>query len=96
MNRRICVFCGAKTGRASAYADAARKLAENLVAHGCDLVYGGGGGGLMGVLADEVLALGGEVIGVIPRHLLAREVGHSGLKDMRVVDTHARAQNGDG
>ena len=62
-------------------------LAEHLVSNRISIVYGGGNVGLMGVLADAVLALGGEVIGVIPRSLVQKEVAHTGLTDLRVVDS---------
>ncbi|HEX2224649.1 MAG TPA: TIGR00730 family Rossman fold protein [Thermoanaerobaculia bacterium] len=85
--RRICVFCGSSPGASPAYAEAARELGRLLARRGLGLVYGGGNVGLMGILADAVLAEGGEVIGVIPHSLMAREVGHSGLTELRVVDT---------
>jgi uncharacterized protein (TIGR00730 family) len=85
--RRICVFCGSNTGSGSAYIDAARSLGQLFAREGIALVYGGGSVGLMGELADSVLAAGGEVIGVIPHALWAREVGHRGLTDLRIVDT---------
>jgi hypothetical protein len=85
--RRICVFCGSNKGNNSEYAEAARQLGELFAREGIALVYGGGSVGLMGELADSVLASGGEVIGVIPHALWAREVGHRGLTDLRIVDT---------
>jgi uncharacterized protein (TIGR00730 family) len=84
---RICVFCGSNTGTDPAYADAARHLGQLFGREGIGLVYGGGSVGLMGELADAVLAAGGEVTGVIPHALWAREVGHRGLTDLRIVDT---------
>jgi uncharacterized protein (TIGR00730 family) len=83
--RRVCVFAGSSSGRLDAYADCAAALGRELAAQGITLVYGGGRVGLMGVLADAVLAQGGEVIGVIPEALLAREVAHPGLSQLRVV-----------
>ena len=83
--KRICVFCGSSEGARAAYADAARALAGELVRRKIGLVYGGGSVGLMGVLADTALAAGGEVIGVIPGPLAARELAHPGLTEMRVV-----------
>lgn len=83
----VCVFCGSNTGRGEAYAQAARELARAVVARGLDLVYGGGSIGLMGVLGEAALAAGGHVIGVAPRSLLEREVVHTGLSDLRVVNT---------
>ena len=82
--KRICVFCGASPGARLEYADATVELARMLVAEGIGVVYGGGGVGLMGVLADAVLAEGGEIIGVIPRALVDREIAHRDV-DMRVV-----------
>ncbi len=87
MIHRVCVFCGSNTGSDPSYADAARNLGQLLAREGVSLVYGGGSVGLMGELADSVLASGGEVIGVIPHALWAREVGHRGLTDIRIVDT---------
>jgi uncharacterized protein (TIGR00730 family) len=85
--RRVCVFCGSSHGLRPAYADAARVLGRALADRGLGLVYGGGNVGLMGVIADEVLAAGGEVVGVIPHALMAREIGHTGLTEMHVVDS---------
>ena len=87
MIRRICVFCGSNKGSSGEYAEAARQLGELFAREGIALVYGGGSVGLMGELADSVLASGGEAIGVIPHALWAREVGHRGLTDLRIVDT---------
>jgi uncharacterized protein (TIGR00730 family) len=89
--KSIAVYCGASFGASPLYADAARDLARALVGHNIGLVYGGGKVGLMGVIADEVLRLGGEATGVIPRALVEREVGHAGLTRMFVVkDMHER------
>ena len=89
--KSIAVYCGASVGARTVYADAARALAAALVDHNIGLVYGGGKVGLMGVIADEVLRLGGEATGVIPRALLEREVGHTGLTRQFVVkDMHER------
>jgi uncharacterized protein (TIGR00730 family) len=83
--RRVCVFCGSSPGGNSLYADVARHTGAVLARRGLGLVYGGGNVGLMGVLADAVLADGGHVIGVIPQSLVDLEVAHSGLPDLRVV-----------
>ena len=83
--RRVCVFCGSSPGARPAYAEAAEELATLLVADGIGVVYGGGGVGLMGKLADAVLGQGGEITGVIPHALVDREIGHSGVHDMRTV-----------
>jgi uncharacterized protein (TIGR00730 family) len=89
--KSIAVYCGASFGADPVYADAARALAQVLVAHNIGLVYGGGKVGLMGTIADEVLRLGGEATGVIPRALVEREVGHAGLTRLFVVkDMHER------
>lgn len=85
MLRRIAVFCGANSGAAPVYADAARGLGALLGSHGIELVYGGGRVGLMGVLADACLRAGGRVTGVIPQALADREVAHRGLTHLRVV-----------
>jgi hypothetical protein len=89
--KTIAVYCGASHGAHPLYADAARALARALVEHNIGLVYGGGKVGLMGVIADEVLRLGGEATGVIPKALMEREVGHAGLTRLFVVkDMHER------
>ena len=85
--RRICVFCGSKSGTSPRHAETARLLGEALVRRGLGLVYGGGNIGLMGVLADAVLAAGGNVIGVIPRFLMDREFGHPGVSELLVVES---------
>src|SRR5690606_23633712 len=87
----ICVFCGSSTGHNPAYRQAATQLGETLVEHNLGLVYGGGTVGLMGVLANAVLAKNGEVTGVIPEGLATRELLHTGVSDMRrVPNMHAR------
>jgi uncharacterized protein (TIGR00730 family) len=83
--KRLCVFAGSATGRRTEYADAARALAAEMARRGLGVVYGGGAVGLMGVLADTALAAGGEVIGVIPRALAAREIAHAALSELRLV-----------
>jgi uncharacterized protein (TIGR00730 family) len=83
--KRLCVFCGSNLGRHPAYAEAAQDLARALVTRKIDLVYGGARVGVMGVLADAVLAAGGHVIGVIPQGLVEQEVAHTGVPDLRVV-----------
>jgi len=85
--RRICVFCGSNLGNRAAYRAAAERLGALLAQRGIELAYGGGNIGLMGVLADAALAAGGTVIGVIPESLMAREVGHLGLSELRVVSS---------
>jgi len=98
---RLTVFCGSSLGRSPSYAAAARGFARAMVARGIGLVYGGAAVGLMGVMADTVLEGGGEVIGVIPRLLVEREIAHRGLTELRTVETmHERkalmADLGDG
>lgn len=89
--KTIAVYCGSSPGAKPLYAECARALGRALVEHNIGLVYGGGKVGLMGVIADEVLRLGGEATGVIPRALLAREIGHDGLTRQFVVkDMHER------
>lgn len=83
--KSVCVYCGSNPGRQPAYAEAARRLGEALVERGLGLVYGGASVGVMGVLADTVLALGGRVTGVIPEALVRREVAHPGLSELRVT-----------
>lgn len=83
--KRICVFAGSSRGAREEYAQAAQQLARELVSRDCDVVYGGGKVGMMGVLADATLAAGGKVIGVIPKALLEKEVAHGGLTELRVV-----------
>ena len=83
--KRICVYCGSSNGTRPSYIQAARALGTSLVRRGLGLVYGGSNVGLMGALADTVLAGGGEVIGVIPEPVVIREVAHTGLADLRVV-----------
>lgn len=87
----LCVYCGSSFGVSSGYTEAARILANQMVARDIALVYGGGKVGLMGVIADEVLRLGGTVTGVIPQALMEQEVGHQQLTHLHVVkDMHQR------
>jgi uncharacterized protein (TIGR00730 family) len=83
--RRICVFCGSSPGSRPEYRAAAEELAAELARRKIGLVYGGGNVGLMGVIADAVLGAGGDVQGVMPEHLVAREIGHKGLTKLHVV-----------
>ncbi|MGK7396213.1 MAG: TIGR00730 family Rossman fold protein [Candidatus Cyclobacteriaceae bacterium M3_2C_046] len=90
---RICVFCGSKKGKDPVFEEQARILGQIMAGRNYTLVYGGGGIGLMGVLADEVIHLGGRVIGVIPRFLSDRELGHDNLTELILVDSmHQRKQ----
>ncbi|MFZ6774486.1 TIGR00730 family Rossman fold protein [Undibacterium sp. SXout7W] len=83
--KAICVYCGSSAGINPAYAAGARQLAAALVNKKLGLVYGGGNVGLMGIIADEVLRLGGHVTGVIPKALMDKEVGHVELSQLHVV-----------
>ena len=84
---RICVFCGSNPGVRPEYARAARDLGSLLARRGIGLVYGGGAVGLMGAVADAALEAGGAVVGVIPQTLVARELAHPGLTELRIVRT---------
>ena len=89
--RRVCVYCGSNPGRRPEYAAAAGELADVLVRHELELVYGGADKGIMGVLADAMLEQGGKVHGVIPKMLTAKELAHQGLTELHVVASmHAR------
>jgi len=91
--RSVCVFCGSSPGARPAYQDAASAFGRDIASKRWTLVYGGGNVGLMGVVADAALAEGGTVIGVIPQHLVDREVAHTGLTELRVVASmHERKQ----
>ncbi len=81
----ICIFCGSGAGNNSVYAEAARTMGTLISKTNSTLVYGGGNIGLMGIVADEVLSQGGNVIGVIPDFLMQKEVGHTGLTQLEVV-----------
>jgi uncharacterized protein (TIGR00730 family) len=83
--RRLCVYCGSNPGSQPDYTEAARNLARALVERNIEVVYGGASVGIMGVLADAILAEGGHVIGIIPQALVDKEVAHRGLSDLRVV-----------
>jgi uncharacterized protein (TIGR00730 family) len=85
--RRVCVYAGSNPGSDPAYADAARALAATMAERNIGLVYGGGKVGLMGVLADTILQQNGEAIGVMPKALIDREIGHPGLTELKVVDS---------
>ncbi|NMM38865.1 MAG: TIGR00730 family Rossman fold protein [Glaciimonas sp.] len=89
--KSICVYCGSSAGASPMYAQAARALAREMVNDNIALVFGGASVGLMGVIADEVLRLGGEATGVIPSALLEKEIGHPGLTRLHIVkDMHER------
>jgi uncharacterized protein (TIGR00730 family) len=85
--RRLCVFCGANPGRDPVYLELAAAVGTGLAQRGIGVVYGGGRVGMMGAVADAALTAGGEVIGVIPRPLVDRELAHRGLTEQHVVET---------
>ena len=85
--KALCVYCGSSSGSHPAYAEAAWAFGTRMAQEGIALVYGGGKVGLMGTVADAVLAAGGKVIGVIPRQLVEKEVAHTGLSELQVVET---------
>jgi uncharacterized protein (TIGR00730 family) len=85
--RRICLYAGSSPGADPVYAEAAASLARLLAQRGIGITYGGAAVGLMGALADAALDAGGEVIGVLPRALQDREIGHPGLTRLEVVET---------
>ena len=85
--KRLAVYCGSASGSRPLFAEATRATAEAMAARGVDLVYGGGRLGLMGLIADSVLELGGRVYGVIPKALVQLEVAHSGVTELHTVDT---------
>jgi uncharacterized protein (TIGR00730 family) len=98
--RSICVYCGSRAGDNPAFAAMARELGAAIAHRGDRLVYGGGRVGLMGMVADAAIAAGGQVVGVIPDALMKREVGHTGLTELLVVQTmherkHAMAERSD-
>ena len=82
---KLAVFCGSSSGSLPVYSEAAQHLGQSLVADGVTLIFGGGRVGLMGILADSVLAAGGKAIGVIPRSLVDKEIAHSSLTHLHVV-----------
>lgn len=83
----ICVCCGSSFGARPAYREAALALGRSLAERGIRVVYGGGKVGLMGTVADAALVHGGEVVGVIPQSLVAKEIAHAGLTELHVVQT---------
>ncbi len=89
--RRVCVYCASSSRVDPAYFEACRDLAALLVQHNCEVVYGGGGVGLMGTLADTVLELGGRITGIMPEFMKQVEWEHKGLSSINLVqDMHAR------
>jgi uncharacterized protein (TIGR00730 family) len=85
--RSLSVFCGSSAGNRPEYFDAARSLGTALAQRRIKLVYGGASVGLMGAVADAALEAGGKVVGVLPRHLAAKEIGHPRLTRLELVET---------
>ncbi len=85
--KRICVFCGSSSGSRPEYRACAEELGAELARRKIGLIYGGGNVGLMGAIADAVLQAGGEAIGVIPEHLMTREIGHKQLTKLHIVES---------
>lgn len=91
--KSICVFCGSSMGFHPIYKKSAYDLGKQIAKENLSLIYGGGSVGLMGVLADAVMEHGGEVVGIIPRFLYEKEVGHDGVTELIIVDSmHERKQ----
>lgn len=91
MLKSICIYCASSTGTSKAYADAMRQLARDMINENIALVYGGGKVGLMGIVADEMIRLGGEVTGIIPKDLMEKELAHEELTRLYIVkDMHER------
>ena len=91
--KRLCVYCGSNPGKSAEFLESARELARELVQREICLVYGGASVGIMGEIADTVLAGGGEVIGVIPQALVDKEVSHTGLTELKIVNSmHERKE----
>jgi uncharacterized protein (TIGR00730 family) len=85
--QRLCVFCGSSVGARPEYTEATVELGHKLAKSSVALVFGGGRVGLMGILADSVLAEGGQAIGVMPRSLVEKEIAHTSLTELRVVES---------
>jgi len=91
--KSVCVYCGSSSRVDQVYKDAAIELGQTLAANNWDVVYGGGRVGLMGLVADSALAAGSKVVGIIPKHIETREVQHTDLTELHVVDSmHVRKQ----
>lgn len=91
--KSIGVFCGSSIGARDQYSLLAAELGNFMVNAGIDMIYGGGKVGLMGVIADEIMAKGGNVIGVIPELLLQKEVGHDAISEMKIVQSMSERKN---
>lgn len=89
----VCVYCGSSSRVADVYKDAARALGKQIATEGWNVVYGGGRVGLMGLVADSALQAGGKVVGIIPAHIQQREIEHTDLSELHIVDSmHIRKQ----
>jgi len=95
-NKQVAVFCGSASGRRYQYQSDAFSVGRSVAKAGHGLVYGGGHVGLMGAVADGCLQAGGQVIGVMPRALVDREIAHTGLTELILAGKHARTQSQDG
>jgi len=91
--KSIGVFCGSSIGSREVYSKAAAELGTLMAKEGIELIYGGGKVGLMGVIADTILASGGSVVGVIPKLLLEKEVGHNAITEMKIVSSMSERKN---
>lgn len=87
MSLSLCVYCGSRDGLDPRHLAAAREVGRQIGVRGWRLVYGGGSTGLMGTVADAALAHGAQVIGVIPQRLMNKEMGHTGVTDLQIVDS---------
>lgn len=87
MPKNVCVFCGSGKGKNPVYSEAAQEFASHLFHSRSTLIYGGGNIGIMGIIADQMITMGGKVIGVIPDFLMKREVGHKGITKLEVVES---------
>lgn len=85
--KRICVFCGSNPGNNPTYLEAAQELGSTIATRGYELVYGGAEVGLMGAVADAALRAGGRVVGVMPKALIEKEIGHKGLSEQHIVSS---------
>jgi len=91
--KSIGVFCGSSVGSKEIYSQKAEELGDLLAKNNIDLIFGGGKVGLMGIIADKTMTEGGKAIGIMPTALLEKEVGHSGLTEMIVVDNMSDRKN---
>jgi hypothetical protein len=89
--KKVCVYCGSKTGQKAEYSDIAQQLGLAFARNNIEMIYGGGRVGIMGIIADAVLEANGYVQGIIPISLMRKEVGHNGLQKLHVTeDMHSR------